>query len=153
MSESLPGYDRWLSGYQSHPAEAWCDNPECHVHREPIRVTYETENGQGWVTPEDCPECRKGTLTLTKPTRQVLAFLNHGEYRFVAESRDEFHERVGEEIGGDQCDTCGSFGLDGEPGPGFIVVYDEKGGVLQMRCGCCDDVRPITWQKESVTVF
>ena len=152
MSESLPGYDRWLSGYSSQPAEAWCDNPECHAHREPIRVTYETENGQGWLTPEDCPECRKGTLSLTKPPTYVLAFWNRGEYHFVSETENEAREREGEEIDAGQCDACGSFTPDGKMGPAFIICV--KGvDVLQMECGCCGDVRAISWQKESITVF
>lgn len=64
---SLPGYDQWLAGYRHERVEAWCENRACVAHRESIEVDYETEYGQGWITPETCPVCHKGELTLDEP--------------------------------------------------------------------------------------
>ncbi len=37
-----------------YTTEAWCSNPACPHHEEAVEVTFESEYGQGWFTPEEC---------------------------------------------------------------------------------------------------
>ncbi len=50
-------HDRWLAGYSKNShAEVWCENKDCANH-EGVTVTYESEYGAGWYTPEECWIC------------------------------------------------------------------------------------------------
>jgi hypothetical protein len=85
----------------------------------------------------------------------VLAFKNRDEYNFVAENHADLSDRLdlngGElEIGTDQCDNCGSFAPDGEPGRGFIV---KDSAPAKAVCGECGWTRPIVWHAANDTVF
>ena len=47
-------HDRWLANYHTSVAHVWCSNRFCDNHEDGIDVTYESEYGQGWYTPEEC---------------------------------------------------------------------------------------------------
>lgn len=67
---------------------------------------------------------------------------------FVAETYDELAEKDGEEIGGDQCDYCGSFGKDGEP-----VGYVIRAGLRVVECQGCPRQIPILNEPASKVIF
>lgn len=52
-------YDRYITGgrYRKAPETVYCHTPECLDRGEPQEVTYESEYGAGWYTPEECPAC------------------------------------------------------------------------------------------------
>ncbi len=50
------GYDEWLAGYERTEITVYCANPSC-TYAEGLVVDLERENGQSWITPEDCPAC------------------------------------------------------------------------------------------------
>ena len=50
----MSAHDRWLADYRKGTAEVWCTNPACQLHEDGTTVTYESEYGQGWYTPEEC---------------------------------------------------------------------------------------------------
>ena len=52
----MSAHDRWLANYHSSSETAYCQNGGCS-NAEGISVYYESEYGQGWTTPEDCPLC------------------------------------------------------------------------------------------------
>lgn len=58
-------HDRWLANYRQYPAQVWCDNPACPLHRDGTTVTFNSEYGQGWYEPEEC-DCG-GEWTDEKP--------------------------------------------------------------------------------------
>lgn len=61
-------HDQWLANYHTYPTTVYCGNPEC-ANAGGITVTFESEYGQGTITPEDCPAC--GTpLQDTPPTTE-----------------------------------------------------------------------------------
>lgn len=62
----MSAHDRYLARYQHYVTDAWCANPACANHRDPIIVDYEEEYGAGWTQPEECPVCHSG-LTLDAP--------------------------------------------------------------------------------------
>ena len=62
----MSAHDRWLANYSSQQTDAYCVNPKCERYGEPQSVRYEQEYGQGWITPEECPECKDG-LDLDAP--------------------------------------------------------------------------------------
>lgn len=50
-------HDRWLANYHHEEVDVYCTNRECADYGEPQTVDYESEYGQGWITPEECPTC------------------------------------------------------------------------------------------------
>ena len=50
----VSAYDNWLAGYRRHTMEVWCSNRSCDNHESVTVVTFESEYGQGWFTPEEC---------------------------------------------------------------------------------------------------
>jgi hypothetical protein len=51
-------HERHLAGYRHSEIVVYCPNPLCSRFAEPTEVDYEEEYGQGWITPEDCWECK-----------------------------------------------------------------------------------------------
>lgn len=52
----MSAHDRWLAAYSTSWITVYCANRECPNH-EGMGVRLETEYGQSWITPEDCPDC------------------------------------------------------------------------------------------------
>lgn len=50
-------HERHLASYRTSNVEVWCKNAACENNDEPVMVRFETEYGQGWYTPEECPLC------------------------------------------------------------------------------------------------
>jgi hypothetical protein len=50
-------HDRWLADARSGTTDVWCENPQCRNHTESVEVGWESEYGQGWYVPEQCPIC------------------------------------------------------------------------------------------------
>ena len=50
-------HDAMLANYHHSYETMWCENPTCANHQDGLTVLYESEYGQGWTTPEDCPLC------------------------------------------------------------------------------------------------
>jgi len=59
-------HEAWLADYKSYQTDAFCSNPACARYGEPVTVLYEQEYGQGWISPEECGECRQ-SLSLDAP--------------------------------------------------------------------------------------
>jgi hypothetical protein len=57
MEDFASAHQRYLAAYRRSEIEVWCSNPECGNHGAPQTVIWETEYGQGWCTPEECPRC------------------------------------------------------------------------------------------------
>lgn len=55
----LRGLDAWITGgrYSKTTETVYCHNRDCDEFSEPVVVTYESEYGGGWYTPEECPKC------------------------------------------------------------------------------------------------
>jgi len=86
----------------------------------------------------------------------VLAFTNAGEDYFTAWNVDHLSEIVQErcEYGAGQCEACGSFDGDGNPGGGFVIELGRGEGTFAVaRCLCCGDQRPVHWAHEDTVVF
>lgn len=54
----MSAHDLWLANYRSGYEVVYCTNPKCDLHRDGIEVRWESEYGQSWWTPEECPTCR-----------------------------------------------------------------------------------------------
>lgn len=54
--EFAQAHDRWLANYRRYECDVYCENRECPNH-DGATVTYESEYGQGWYTPEECWLC------------------------------------------------------------------------------------------------
>lgn len=54
--------ERWLADYHSGPVVVWCENSECEYHHTGVQVSLESEYGQRWYVPEECPLCHHGWL-------------------------------------------------------------------------------------------
>ncbi len=52
----MSAHDRWLANYSCSSETAYCQKRGC-PNEDGIAVWYEQENGQGSMTPEDCPLC------------------------------------------------------------------------------------------------
>lgn len=52
----MSAHDNWLANYRRSEVEVYCVNRDCPNH-EGVEVTLESEYGQSWITPEDCPIC------------------------------------------------------------------------------------------------
>lgn len=50
-------HDRWLMNYQTGTEVVYCSNPKCDLHQDGAEVAWESEYGQGWWIPEECPRC------------------------------------------------------------------------------------------------
>jgi hypothetical protein len=59
-------HDRWLAAYSTHLTDAYCVNAKCDDYGVALTVRFETEYGQGWITPEECRTCG-GDLSLEVP--------------------------------------------------------------------------------------
>lgn len=72
MSYDLPAgaHDRYLAAYRRHPMTVYCANRACPNH-DGIEVMFESEYGQGWITPEECPACG-GELLDDRPDDDTL---------------------------------------------------------------------------------
>jgi hypothetical protein len=57
----MSAHDAWLADYHSSTITVYCANPDC-TNAEGITVRYESEYGQGWITPENCPACHADLL-------------------------------------------------------------------------------------------
>lgn len=70
----MSAHDRHLTQYRHSPETVWCSNPACPNHSGVgVEVTYESEYGQGWYTPEEC-ECG-GEWLEDEPKDEDLAVL------------------------------------------------------------------------------
>lgn len=58
----MSDHDRWLAGYSRSEVQVWCSKVDCELHVDGITITHESENGQGWTTPEECPVCHSHWL-------------------------------------------------------------------------------------------
>ena len=54
-------HERYLANYHWSTETYYCANPTCPYH-DGIVVRYESEYGQGTITPEDCPTCNSELL-------------------------------------------------------------------------------------------
>ena len=70
----MSAHDRWLANYHASSETAYCQNAKCE-NAEGISVYYESEYGQGWTTPEDCPVCG-GELGFDAPQEATGADLS-----------------------------------------------------------------------------
>lgn len=59
-------HDVWLANYRTGTETVWCANKACPVHQDGMEVRWESENGQSWWTPEECPVCN-GVWLQEKP--------------------------------------------------------------------------------------
>jgi hypothetical protein len=55
-------HDVWLARYQTGTEVVWCANRACSVHQDGMEVRWESEYGQSWWSPEECPVCHGGWL-------------------------------------------------------------------------------------------
>lgn len=62
----MSAHDRWLEGYVAYTRGAYCRNGACPDYAQTVIVEYAEENGQGTITPEECPTCGDN-LTLDDP--------------------------------------------------------------------------------------
>jgi hypothetical protein len=53
----VSAHDRWLAGYHRWDDTAWCSNLRCDNHYQHVHVEVESEYGQSWANPEECPLC------------------------------------------------------------------------------------------------
>jgi hypothetical protein len=53
----MSAHDRWLANYHCGTETVWCSNPACENHRDGMNVQWESEYGQSWWDPEECPVC------------------------------------------------------------------------------------------------
>ena len=53
-------HERHLAAHRIGTATVWCENLDCSHHWQPSEVGFESEYGQGWHMPEECPECGSG---------------------------------------------------------------------------------------------
>ena len=53
----MSAHDQWLANYRTGIEVVWCSNPACELHLDGIEVRWESENGQSWWSPEECPRC------------------------------------------------------------------------------------------------
>lgn len=54
-------HDRWLAAYRNGYEMVWCSSSSC-PNRAGVDVEWESEYGQSWNTPEDCPLCGSAWL-------------------------------------------------------------------------------------------
>lgn len=80
----------------------------------------------------------------------VWAYRNRGEWYFVANSKQECHQLVGQQVGGDQCEVCGSVGW---------TVRGTLTGPLRVVCGPddhmpgCGTAKVLSIQDEDEVIF
>lgn len=65
----MSGHDAWLAHYRTGTEVVWCENKTCPVHNDGMEVRWESEYGQGWWTPEECPVCH-GLWLQDKPDEE-----------------------------------------------------------------------------------
>jgi hypothetical protein len=53
----VSAYDEHIARYRMRKLLMWCVNDECPNYQDGVNVVYEEENGQGAISPEDCPLC------------------------------------------------------------------------------------------------
>ena len=64
----MSAHDAYLADYHTSEITVFCANTDCS-NSDGITVRYESEYGQGWITPEDCPACG-GELLDDKPEKE-----------------------------------------------------------------------------------
>jgi len=64
----VSAHDRYLADYHTSLETVYCQNIKCS-NSEGLTVRYESEYGQGSITPEDCPQCN-GELSFDKPEEE-----------------------------------------------------------------------------------
>ena len=81
----------------------------------------------------------------------VWAFRNRGDWHFVASSKTEAMDMVGQQVAGDQCDVCGASGW---------VLRGTLAGPLRAVCGPddigntgCGTARVLAIQDEEEVLF
>lgn len=57
MDNFAEAHDRYLAAHRVWDTEVWCSNLECENARVPQTVRVESEYGQAWYLPEECPVC------------------------------------------------------------------------------------------------
>lgn len=63
----MSAHDRYLAAYSSSEITVYCANRAC-PNADGMPVRLESEYGQSWITPEDCPDCN-GEL-LDEPAKE-----------------------------------------------------------------------------------
>ena len=62
----MSAHDRYLADYHTSLETVYCQNTSCANSEDGVTVRYESEYGQGSITPEDCPICN-GELSFDRP--------------------------------------------------------------------------------------
>ena len=65
----MSAHDRYLADYHTSLETVYCQNTKCSNSEDGVTVRYESEYGQGSITPEDCPQCN-GELSFDKPEEE-----------------------------------------------------------------------------------
>jgi hypothetical protein len=100
----------------------------------------------------DCALIRSGR-EIDEVREPVLAFGPlRGEWFFVAEDYDELDGMEGAGLGGEQCDSCGSFGPEGEP-VGYVIEHRENSRSAKAVCQGCGTTYQICTQPSDRVVF
>ena len=50
-------HERYLGNYENGTEWVYCTNSACDLHRAGMEVGWESEYGQSWWAPEECPRC------------------------------------------------------------------------------------------------
>jgi len=58
----MSAHDRWLANYHTETVHVWCEKPGCDNHVDGVDVRFESEYGQGSLTPEECWICHSSWL-------------------------------------------------------------------------------------------
>jgi len=76
--------------------------------------------------------------------------------QFIAEDEDELAQKVGEIIGGEQCDRCGNCAYRiylGGAGPSYAVCFTDVDDEVSRQHGGCGAEYPIRWEKAGKVCF
>lgn len=57
MDNFSEAHERYLAAHRISYVDVWCSNSACDNSRAPRNVVLESEYGQAWYIPEECPAC------------------------------------------------------------------------------------------------